>query len=136
MKSAKFLYYHQFVHHHQQRESPGSRTGDYYTTADGGVVVNEGEKTLTLATCDGGMRQMTFQLAAVNKALGSVSQIVSNGNRVVFEPSGSFIQNLSTGERLWLRETNGVYVLDVLVGPPDGAPNGDRATTGFPGPDM
>ena len=99
-------------------------------------MLNEGEKTLTLATQGGGMRQMTFQLAAVNKALGSVSQIVGNGNRVVFEPSGSFIQNLNTGEKLWLRENNGVYVLDVLVGPPDGIPSGGQVTPGFRRPGM
>ena len=69
------------------------------------------------------MRTMTFQRAKVSKALGSVSQIVSKGNRCVFEPSGSYIQNLNSGEKIWLRERNGVCVLDVMVGPPDKSKN-------------
>ena len=65
------------------------------------------------------MRAMTFQVAKVNKALGSVSQIVNNGNRVIFDPSGSYIENVFTNDRMWLRERNGVYVLDALVAPHD-----------------
>ena len=103
---------------HATQESPGSKDGVFYTTADGTPIYNEGEKTLTMATLDGDqMRRMTFQLAKVNKALGSVSKIVSNGNRVVFD-TDSFMENKWTGERIWLREDNGVYVLDMRVAPP------------------
>ena len=69
---------------------------------------------------------MTFQVAAVNKALGSVSKIVANGNRVVFAQDGSFIENEWSKDRLCLREDNGVYVLDMLVAPP-----GKRLEVGF-----
>ena len=62
---------------------------------------------------------MTFQVTDVTKALGSVSKIVANGNKVVFDGSGSFIENKRSRERLWMREDNGVYVLDVYVAPPD-----------------
>ena len=103
---------------HKVEESAGSRSGVYYTTADGTPVHNEGEKTLTMCTPDGQhLRQMTFQVAAVNKALGSVSKIVNNGNRVVFDMDGSYIENKWSNDRLWLREDNGVYVLDMLVAP-------------------
>ena len=61
---------------------------------------------------------MTFQVAQVGKALGSVSKIVhSNNNRVVFDPEGSYIESLSEGSVLPLSEHNGVYVLDVWVAP-------------------
>ena len=89
---------------------------------------------LTMCTQDGGMMQMTFQLAAVNKALGSVSQIVANGNQVVFDPMGSYIENVKTTEKLWLREHNGVYVLDVMIAPPPGYPREPETATGFPRP--
>ena len=62
---------------------------------------------------------MTFQVARVNKALGSVSKIVANGNRVIFDPNGSFIENVWTKDRIWMREDNGVYVLDMIVAPPE-----------------
>ena len=60
---------------------------------------------------------MTFQCADVHKALGSVSQIVRKGNRVVFDENGSYIQNKSTGELRWLEERNGIYVLPAFVAP-------------------
>ena len=60
---------------------------------------------------------MRFQVCDVSKALGSVSKIVSRGNRVVFDSTGSYIENKQDGSRLWLRERAGVYVLDVWVRP-------------------
>jgi hypothetical protein len=106
---------------HDIQESEGSKNGMFYTTADGTPVYNEGEKTLTLSTPDGGQaRKMTFQVAKVNKALGSVSKIVANENRVIFDPHGSYIENVWTKDKLWMREDNGVYVLDMLVAPPGG----------------
>ena len=68
-------------------------------------------------------RSMTFQVARVKKALGSVSQMVKNGNKLVFhqDSSGkdtSYIQNKRTNEKIWLRQESGVYVLDLMVAPP------------------
>ena len=45
--------------------------------------------------------------------------MVGKGNRVIFDPEGSFIENIQNGDRMPLREDNGVYVLDVLVAPPN-----------------
>ena len=53
----------------------------------------------------------------MNKALGSVSKMVKNGSRVVFEDTGSYIQNKRTGQVTWLREQDGLYFLDVKVKP-------------------
>ena len=66
---------------------------------------------------------MTFQVADVNKALGSAAKIVNNGSRIVMDLDDqgndySYIESRKTGERLWMRQRNGVYVLDLLVGPP------------------
>ena len=63
---------------------------------------------------------MKFQVCPVNKALGSVSKIVHNGSRVVFDSDdwgGSYIQNKRTGRKIWLREQDGLYMLDVQVKP-------------------
>ena len=67
---------------------------------------------------------MKFQVAAVSKALGSASKIVRNGNRIVMDMDASgkdiaYIQNKETGEKMWMRQRHGVYVLDVLVAPPE-----------------
>ena len=114
---------------HDVAESPGSRSNEYYTTADGNKVYNEGQKSVVVSCMDGSQqRAMTFQVAPVHKALGSVSQMVRNGNRVVFDTDASgkdvsFIQNKSTQERMPMRLENGVYVVDLLVAPPDYSPN-------------
>ena len=60
----------------------------------------------------------------VSKALGVVSQMVKNGNRVVFDEDAqgrgiSCITHKSIGKRIKLRQENGVCVLDVLVAPPE-----------------
>ena len=62
------------------------------------------------------LREATFQVANVNKALGSVSKMARNGNRVVFDASGSYTENKVTNDKLWLRERDGVgYVADMMV---------------------
>ena len=66
---------------------------------------------------------MTFQVARVRKALGSVSQMVKNGTKLVVEQESSgkdtpYIQNKRTNDKTWLRQENGVYVLDLMVAPP------------------
>ena len=60
---------------------------------------------------------MTFQVADVKKALGSVSKLVRSNNRVVFDPSGSYTESLDDGSVVPLREDNGVYVFDAWVAP-------------------
>ena len=62
-----------------------------------------------MSTADGSqLRKVTFQVANVNKALGSVSKMVRNGNRVVFNASVSYIENKMTNDILWLRKTRSV----------------------------
>ena len=66
---------------------------------------------------------MTFQVAKVNKALGSVSEMVDSRHKVVFDSDDfgrdiSYIENKATREKIWLRRENGIYVLDTLVAPP------------------
>eukprot|EP00974_Lingulodinium_polyedra_P028227 2724474-Lingulodinium_polyedra.AAC.1 len=60
---------------------------------------------------------MKFQVAPVNKPLGSVRRIVQQGNKVVFsdDGEGSYIEHRATGQRTALTERNGVYVLNVWM---------------------
>ena len=56
-------------------------------------------------------------------ALGSVSPMVKNGNKLVFYQNGSgkdtsYIQNKRTNEKKWLRQENGEDVLDLMVALP------------------
>lgn len=56
---------------------------------------------------------MGFLIAEVMKPLVSVSQICARGNRVVFDGANSFIEHKATGAKTRLRESKGVYVIDV-----------------------
>ena len=112
---------------HAAEESDGSRNGAYYTMADGAPAYAECQKTLKMSRPDGGRAGlMAFQLAKVNKAFGSVSNTVANGNKVAFDARGSYIESSWSGGRIWLCEDNGVCVLDMTVAPPD-----EPSSTGF-----
>ena len=98
-------------------ESQGPRAGVFYVTASGEPIYNEGEKTLMLMNEYGQSRKRTFQCAKTIKAMGSINNICSNGNRVVFDDEGSYIENKETGEKLWLEQAEGVYHLNMQVAP-------------------
>jgi len=51
----------------------------------------------------------------VNKALLSVAKTVKMGNRVVFEDEGSYIEDKTTGERMYLEVRGGMYMLKLWV---------------------
>ena len=76
---------------------------------------------VTMMTQEGAKRDMRFTICDVSKALASVSQMCRAGNTVVsnppWNPEGSYIQHVDIGERLWLREENGLYMLDTRVAP-------------------
>ena len=105
-----------------------SESGLTYQSATGEPIPNLGEKKLNLVTNGGDKRTMTMQVAkGIAKPLGSVSRICAAGHRVVFDDDGSYIQHKETGNLTPLRQSNGVYVLDAWIAPPnEGAP-----TSGF-----
>ena len=118
---------------YEMKESEGSKAGEFYQTADGTPIYNQGEMTLMLVNGEGQARMMTFQCADVSKAPGSVSTICSNGNRVVFDDEGSYIENKMSGERLWLEQRNGVYHLDMKIAPVGWTGNWDETPFTRPG---
>ena len=61
------------------------------------------------------IKSLTAQVCDVNKALLSVRRIVENGHKVVFDQSGSYIEDKSSGEKMWLREEGGMYMLKMWV---------------------
>jgi hypothetical protein len=61
---------------------------------------------------------MVAQVCEVNQGLLSVSKAVAAGNRVIFAPDqqgGSFIENLASGEKTWLKAEGGMYTLKMWV---------------------
>ena len=96
----------------------GAWTGSEYGTADGGTIVNLGERLLIMDLKDGTTKGMQFQVGdKCTKALGAVSRIADKGNRVVFEASYGFIQGKQTGECTYFERKDDVYVLETIVRP-------------------
>lgn len=107
--------------HVPTEETQESKAGELFRAANGEKIYNEGQKIVSLMTKEGVMRDMRLTSCEVSKALGSVSQICKAGHRVVFNPpwseEGSYIDQVETGEVMWLSEHNGLYVLDTRVTP-------------------
>ena len=101
--------------------TPGSESGEFFRAHNGKRIPNEGERLVSMMTREGTMCDMRFTVCPVTKALGSVSQMCRTGHKVVFnppwDPEGSYIEHLETGERLWMEEENGLYVLNTKVAP-------------------
>ena len=97
--------------HVQLLKTPQSEAKEYFRAANEKKIYNEGQKLVSMMTKEGAMRDISFTVCSVTKALGSVSQMCRAGNRVVFNPpwdhAGSYIENEQTGERLWLEEQGG-----------------------------
>ena len=68
-------------------------------------------------TQNGTWAQWIFQVAAVNKPLVSVSKLISDGWRVVFDEEASYIIHKRTGNRIDIRRERGVFVVDAFVDP-------------------
>ena len=101
--------------------TPQSKAGEFFRAANGRKIFNQGEKVISMMTKEGAMRDMKFAVCDVSKALGSVSQMCKTGHKVVFsppwDPAGSYIQHIETGEKIWLEECNGLYILNTRVAP-------------------
>ena len=85
-----------------------------YTAANGGRLYNEGEKKVFFKNLnDTTVGMSEFQCMDVKKPLASVAKIVDKGNRVVFEPTGAFIQSIETGKKIPLVREHGTYAMEV-----------------------
>ena len=67
------------------RQSAFSKRGVHYIAANKGKIANEGETSFEFETTDGDPERWDFQIAEVNKALGSIADRVDNNNRVAFD---------------------------------------------------
>ena len=101
-------------------EGEASRRGVKYEVATGVQIPNLGEKKFEAVSEEGVKRGMTAQVCEVNKPLLSVHKVKKAGNRVVFEDDeegrdASYIENKATGEKMWMKEKGGMYMLKLWV---------------------
>jgi hypothetical protein len=97
------------------KEGAASRRGTEYEVANGVRIPNLGEKRFGAYTEEGSMRTITAQVCDVNKPLLSVRKVMAGGSRVVFDEDGSYIESKATGERTWLKEQGGMFMLKMWV---------------------
>ena len=86
-----------------------------YMVANGVRIQNLGEQRFVGYSDDGQSREIAAQVCDVNKPLLSVSKIVNAGNRVVFDGDGGYIEDLQSGERIWIRPQGGMYHIKMWV---------------------
>jgi hypothetical protein len=98
----------------ETKPSWASKMGVQYEVANGVKIPNEGEKVFNGLTDEGNPRTIKAQVCDVNKALMSVKKVVAAGNRVIFDDE-SFIEDKITGERIYLEEKAGMYMLKMWV---------------------
>ena len=96
-------------------EGVAFKRGVKYEVANGIRIPNLGEKKFLDITEDGLAREITAQVCEVNKPLLSVSKIVSTGNKVVFDPNGSYIEDINTNERVWMKHQGGMWMVKLWV---------------------
>ena len=99
-------------------------TGTEYSSAGNGgaAITNAGEKRIEVIDDNGTASYMKVQMCDnlnPKKFLASVSRLVRAGHRVVFDDldSGSYIENKNTGAKTWMKQSGGVYFLDLWVNP-------------------
>jgi len=86
-----------------------------YLAANGSEIANLGEVTITGVTEEGVDISLIMQVADVTKPLASVRKMCKAGNRVVFDPEGSYIQHKATGVTTAIDESNGTYSVNLWV---------------------
>ena len=64
-------------------ETEASRHGQTYHTADGGVIKNKGEKTMTMYSEDGDQFRGRYQITDVTRTLNSISRVCDQGKQCV-----------------------------------------------------
>ena len=97
------------------QESPASRRGVTYETANGERIENEGQKVLSVEMKGGARRMLTIQICDVSKPLMSVRRMVEMGHTVVFSPTEQYVYDESTGEVMEMDLDGGVYTLKTWV---------------------
>ena len=116
------------------RPSPGSKRGMCYVAAGNEKIRNEGEIDFKFESVEGHPASMVFQIANVNKALGSVAYVVDRAYRVVYDKNMvtgedlSYMTHKPTNTTYRFRREKNIWKLDAIVDSKDVYP-------GFSGPE-
>jgi hypothetical protein len=83
---------------------------------------NKGEQRVKFLTRDGVWASLLFQVAGINKPLVSVSRLIDEGWRVIFDDEGSYLIHKKTKKIIRMDRTRGVFTIEAYVEPEDNKP--------------
>ena len=75
------------------------------------------QQVIRLLTENGTWATWTFQVVGINKPLDSVSKLIDDGWRVVFDDEASYIDHRKAGCTIELTRERVVFVIDAIVDP-------------------
>ena len=95
---------------------PSPKVGTEYEVANGGVVVNLGQRDGEIKLAENAKASflMSFQVVEVHKPLLAVSRLVEAGHRVIFDKSDPHIM-LNNGERMPMQCRGGTYEIEIWI---------------------
>ena len=106
------------------QESAGSKAGQKWTSASGGVIPNLGQKILEVLTEDGVESRMKYQAADVSRTLNSITEICDAGGEegqyVIFSKWGGTVYNPSSQRQTPFEREGGIYTMGMWVKPKSG----------------
>ena len=89
-------------------ETSASKNGKYYLAANDSRIAIYGRTHLKGLTDDWNNFELKAEVADVKRPLVSVSKMCEAGNRVVFDPAGSYVENIMTGKgQQWSTQEKG-----------------------------
>ena len=97
--------------------APG--TEQTFVNASGGTIKHYGEKKVALLTGANRVIGLPFQACDVKRPLAAVRRICEKGNIVQFGPGAqdNFIQNVTSKEKIWLKQERGQYIMEASLAP-------------------
>ena len=95
---------------------PSPKVGTEYEVANGGVVVNLGERNAEIKLAESANTSflMSFQVVEVHKPLLAVSRLVDAGHRVVMDKTDPHIL-LKNGEKVPMSCRGGTYEIEIWI---------------------
>ena len=99
--------------------SLGALRGLHYVSASGGRLPNLGERKVDFLTEEGTWGSIVCQIAGINKPLLSVSKLINDGWRVVFDEDECFMLHKDSKKQIAIKREGGVFVVDAYVNGPE-----------------
>ena len=93
-----------------QKPTKASHSGQRYRAANGSTIRSYGQRVVSGSYANGKKVSLPIQVADVNTVLGSVREVVSVGNRVVFDNDSngkccSYVEHMPTGHKTNIYES-------------------------------